>query len=323
MSHPILFFGTSAFAVPLLESLAQDSRFSILAVVTQPDRPVGRHAVLTAPPVKQTALRLNLPVLQFEKVKSDEAYEALSKFKAETAVVASFGQIIPKRLLEAYPKGMVNAHASILPELRGASPIAAAIAQGKNKTGVSIMQMDELMDHGPVLKIFEEDIRPEDTTLSLENRLAELAAESMPRVLAEYLDGKLLGEEQNHANATKVKLLSREDGRLEPAEQTAIEMERLVRAYTPWPGTYIEMNGKRLKILEAKLGSLEGYPTVIGSDGQVLSLTRVQPEGKQNMDGADYLRGNCRGPSIDSPVEQGNDKRESDQLTGLWFLPPK
>ncbi len=292
MQHPILFFGTSPFAVPILERLAKDPRFEIKAVVTQPDRPVGRHALLKAPPVKEAAERLSIPVLQFESVKSPAAFSSLTTLGATACVVASFGQIISTQLLDAFPHGMVNVHASLLPKYRGASPIAASIAAGDAETGITIMKMDAQMDHGPTLAYAHEQIRSDDTTPMLEDRLAALGAETLPDVLIKYLDGQLAPTEQDHAHATGVQLLSRDDGRLDPTTQSAETMERLVRAYTPWPGTYIEKNGKRLKVLEARLANEPGYPTVNGVDGQTLCLMNVQPEGKPPMDGAAFLRGN-------------------------------
>lgn len=320
-SH-LLFFGTSAFAVPALERLAADPRFTVTAVVTQPDRPVGRHAEVLASPVKQAAEKLGLRVLQPESLKTDEAYDLLKNYPADAYVVASYGQIIPQRVLDLPTKGAINIHGSILPAYRGASPIAAAIANGDKETGVTIMVMDALMDHGPTLAFTAEPINPDDTTKTLEPRLAKLGADLLPDVLEKYVLGDLKATEQDHAKATMVKLLKREDGKLDPTTQTAEQMERLVRAYNPWPGTYIDLNGKRLKVLSASVASsviasssdergnltphpptirdtryairtaVDASPALIGADGQALVLTRVQPEGKKEMTGEEFLRGN-------------------------------
>lgn len=289
MKHRLVFYGTSPFAVPSLEALAADGRFEILAVVTQPDRPAGRKGELKKPEVKIYAEKLGLPILQPASIKTDEAFDALKKFEADAAVVASYGQILPQRVLDLYPKNMINVHASLLPEYRGASPINAAIRDGRDKTGVSIMLMDAKMDHGPVLKMAEEPIEPADTTATLTPRLAELGANILPDVLADYLDGRIEPQEQAHDRATFVKILNREDGLLDPAKP-AVELERLVRAMDPWPGTYVEHDGKRLKVLKAKVGTVDGYPEIQTVDGK-LSLISVQPEGKKPMDGAAFKRG--------------------------------
>ena len=230
-----------------------------------------------------------MSVLQPESVKTDEAFDELKKLDAEAAVVASYGQIIPQRVLDLYPKNMINVHASLLPDYRGASPINAAIRDGQAKTGVTIMLMDAKMDHGPVLKLAELDIKPDDTTASLTPRLADFGATVLPDVLTDYLEGKIKPVEQDHDKATFVKILNREDGRLDPAKP-AVELERLVRAMDPWPGTFIDHEGKRLKVLKAQVGEAEGYPILETTDGK-LSLLIVQPEGKKPMDGADYKRG--------------------------------
>lgn len=289
MKHRIIFYGTSPFAVPSLEALAADGRFEILAVVTQPDRPAGRKGELKKPEVKLAAEKLGLKVLQPESVKTDEAFDELKRLDAEAAVVASYGQIIPQRVLDLYPKNMINVHASLLPDYRGASPINAAIRDGRDKTGVSIMLMDAKMDHGPVLKMAELDIKPDDTTASLTPRLADLGAHILPNVLADYLEGKIEPVEQDHDKATFVKILNREDGRLDPVKP-AVELECLVRAMDPWPGTFIDHEGKRLKVIKAQVGEVAGYPVIETVDGK-LSLITVQPEGKKAMDGAAFKRG--------------------------------
>jgi methionyl-tRNA formyltransferase len=289
MKHRLVFYGTSPFAVPSLEALAADGRFEILAVVTQPDRPAGRKGELKKPEVKLAAEKLGLKVLQPESVKTDETFDELKRLDAEAAIVASYGQIIPQRVLDLYPKNMINVHASLLPEYRGSSPINAAIRDGREKTGVSIMLMDAKMDHGPVLKMAELAINPDDTTASLTPRLADLGAKILPDVLAAYLEGGIEAVEQKHDQATFVKILNREGGRLDPAKPAA-ELERLVRAMDPWPGTFIDHAGKRLKILKAKVGAVEGYPTIKTADGE-LSLITVQPDGKKAMDGAAFKRG--------------------------------
>jgi methionyl-tRNA formyltransferase len=274
----VVFFGTSAFAVPALVALARDARFEVIGVVTQPDRPAGRKGEITKPAMKLTAETLGLPVFQFESVKDDASFDELKKIGGDVAVVASFGQIIPQRLLDVYPHGAVNIHGSILPEYRGASPIAAAIRDGKTETGVTIMLMDAKMDHGPILSIAKEPILPDDTSESLTVRMAMLGATVLPDVLAKYVAGEIKPIEQDHSKATGVKLLTREDGRLD-LNRPAVELERLVRAMTPWPGTFFEQDGKRVKVLKARV------------EGDAFIPIEVHPEGKKPMSYEDYQRG--------------------------------
>ncbi len=290
MKYKIVFYGTSPFAVPSLEALAADGRFEILGVVTQPDRPAGRKGELQKTAVKITAEKLGLAVLQPERIKGDDAFEMLKTLGGEAGIVASYGQIIPQRVLDLYSKGMINVHASLLPEYRGASPINAAIRDGRDKTGVTIMLMDAQMDHGATLAMAEAPIQPDDTATSLTPRLAELGAKLLPDTVVGYFEGKIKAVEQNHDQATFVKILNRDDGKLDGLP-SAVDMERLVRAMDPWPGTFIEHKGKRLKVLKAKTGRMDGYPVIQAADGSELTLLTIQPEGKKPMDGAAFVRG--------------------------------
>jgi methionyl-tRNA formyltransferase len=296
MSYRIVFFGTSEFAVPALDTLRKDGRFEIIGVVTQPDRPVGRHAVLTSPPVIVAASDTGLTtIFQPEKLK-DETFSAWIKEvgpACDAFVVIAYGKILPQWLLDLPKQGIVNVHGSLLPRWRGPSPIHAAIAAGDKKTGVTIMKIDAEMDHGPVLALLEEPIRPADTTPSLHDRLSIIGASNLPNVLADYLDGKIKPVEQDHSQATICKILSRDNGRLDPTTKTAEELERLVRAYTPWPGTFIEENGKRIKILASRVvseKSKEGF-FLDCANGTILELTTVHPENGKQMSGVEYLRG--------------------------------
>ncbi|MBI5655234.1 methionyl-tRNA formyltransferase [Candidatus Uhrbacteria bacterium] len=301
--HKIIFFGTSNFAVPSLQSLASDERFEIAGIVTQPDRPVGRHAVLTPPAVKIAAPKGTL-VFQPEKLK-DESFKAwVTEFgpTCDAFVIVSYGKILPQWLLDLPKKGIVNVHGSLLPRWRGASPIQAAIAAGDTATGVTVMLIDAEMDHGPILAQAEEPIMSDDTGGELHDRLAKLGGELLPGVLADYLDGRIEPKEQKHEDATYCKILTRDDGKLDPND-TAENLEQLVFAYDPWPGTWIEKNGKRLKILEAMEGDPDktrnpgdffvrnGLPCLACAAGTVLVIKRLQPEGKKPMSGQEYLRG--------------------------------
>lgn len=297
-----IFFGTSDVAIPSLEAIAADTIFQIVAVVTQPDRPVGRTQVMQPSPVKQTAERLGLPVLQFEYVKSAEAVQKLRDLHPALGVVVSFGQIVSQDILDLFSLGVINVHPSILPNYRGASPMAAAIIAGETTTGVSIMRMDALMDHGPVYTCIEAPIYPEDTTPTLSERLSHIGATALVKTLRQIVENPdLPAKEQNHSQATNVKRFTKEDGLLD-WQKPANVLERLVRAYEPWPGTYTFFQGKRLKIRACKIGpstdQLPGQtfvqddlPAIACGEGTSLLLTRVHPEGGSLMDGATFLRG--------------------------------
>lgn len=300
----ILFFGTSSFAVPILEALCRDARFDVIGVVTQPDRPTGRRATNAAGPIKLKAERRGIPVWQFDSVKSEEAFLRLRDAHADAAVVASFGQIIPQRVLDLFPRGMINVHASLLPTYRGASPIAAALLHGDAETGVSIMKMDAHMDRGHVLEQAREVIRADDTAARLSERLAELGAHILPDVLDRYLAGHITPAPQDESGVSIAPLLKREDGLIDWSA-SSFEIERKIRAYDPWPGTFMPIDGTRLKILKAAIGHpakdaepgrrivQEKLPAVVCGDRTALLLTLLQPEGKRSMSGQDFLRGHA------------------------------
>jgi methionyl-tRNA formyltransferase len=300
----IVFFGTSEFAVPSLRALAADPRFSVIAIVTQPDRPVGRHATITPPAVK-TALsvipdaaerRSGIPIFQPEKLKelqTNPDFQSLVQDPPDAFVVVSYGKILPPWLLDIPKQGCLNVHGSVLPRWRGPSPIHAAIVAGDEKSGVTIMKLDAEMDHGPILGITEEPIRLDDTAGSLHDRLADLGGHVLPDTLADYLDGKLQPIEQDHPAATYCKILTRDDGKIDWTKP-AIEIERMVRGLYPWPGTWFMHDEKRMKVLDAKLGDAtnEIPGTVFQTNKQVfvacgdktsLELVTIQPEGKKAM----------------------------------------
>jgi methionyl-tRNA formyltransferase len=301
----ILFCGTSDFAVPSLEALAQDSRFEIIEVLTQPDKPVGRGHRLAPPPIKEAALKHNIPVSQptsLKPLENDLEFRARMTPPPDTIVVVSYGKILPAWFLHLAQHGAVNVHGSLLPRWRGASPIQAAIAAGDLKTGVTIMKLDELLDHGPILAMQEELIRVDDTAETLHDRLAQIGAQLLPEVLIAYLEGKVIPQEQDHTLATTCGRLTKEMGTFD-AHQTAETNERLIRAHYPWPGTSIIIAEQPLKILQSHVGQNHidltpgtrvienGYPAMICEDQKSLVLLKVQPQGKSAMDGAVYLNG--------------------------------
>ncbi len=303
--HRVIFFGTSDFAVPHLDALIKDKDLHVVAVVTQPDKPVGRHAVNTPPPVKTLALQYSIPVFQPTKLlelKELESFQALLDPRPDVGVVVAYGKILPQWILEIPIHGIVNVHASLLPRHRGPSPIHATIAAGDAMSGISIMLIDEMMDHGPILATEEEELFPNDTVGELQTRLASLGAKSLTSTIKEYLNGTLTPKEQDHSKATYCKILTRENGKLD-WNMTAPEIERLIRAYDPWPGTWMDLNGKRLKILKARVSPNDssypigarflwkGRPIIKCGQCTVLELELVQPEGKKPMTGTEFVRG--------------------------------
>lgn len=303
MKYKIVFFGTSDFSVPSLRALIQDDRFEIIAVVTKPDMPIGRHQEITAPPVKKTAMEKRIPVLQFESIKTEEAYEELRSIgEADAYVVVSYGKIIPQSVLDLPRKGAVNVHGSLLPRWRGASCVQAAIAAGDPKSGVTIMKMDAELDHGDIIAQAQTEIADNETGGQLHDRLSEIGAKLLPDSLAEFLDGKAGTKPQDHSEATFCRTLKREDGRID-WKKSADEIDRLIRAYEPWPGTYTDFQGKRLKIHRARKSEVEsqgGIGALIRSDdlllakcgdGKTIELLEVQPEGKRSMSSKEFLAG--------------------------------
>jgi methionyl-tRNA formyltransferase len=261
----LVFAGTAPFAVPSLDALIA-ARHELALVITQPDRPGNRGKILPTP-VKQAALKHGLHVYQPERVGSPESLAQVRWAAPELMVVVAYGQILPAELLEIPPLGVLNVHASLLPRHRGAAPIARAILAGDAVTGVSIMRMDALLDHGPVLATRELPIGPETTTVELTESLAGAGAELLVEVL-EGLD-RHSPVEQDHAAATLAPRLSKEEGRLEWS-LSAAEIDRRVRALNPWPGTTATLAGKEVKILRGVPAEGRGTPGEIlhaASDG--------------------------------------------------------
>lgn len=294
--------GSPDFAVPSLRHLAEN--YSVVGVVTQPDRPAGRGRVLTPPPVKVLAQSLGLPVIQPERLREPAAQEALQAWSPDLIVVTAFGQILRKSVLELPRFGCVNVHASLLPRWRGAAPIQAAVLHGDAQTGVTIMIMDPGVDTGPILRQEAMSIRADDTAESLSARLSEAGAELLVRTLPDYLEGRLSPRPQSEEGATYAAMLSKDQGRLDfslPAEA----LERQVRAFTPWPGTFMDgqgsLSGQVLKVLRSHVADCENLPPgqrlvidklpAVATAQGCLVLEEVQPPGKRPVGGADFLRG--------------------------------
>ena len=232
----IVFMGTPEFAVPTLEALADAHQ--VVGVVTQPDRQAGRGRELRPSPVKEVALERDLPLFQPRTLRTPEAVEQLKGWEPDVIVVAAFGQILRQDVLDLPPHGCLNVHASLLPRWRGAAPVAATILAGDEVTGVTIMKMDAGLDTGPVLeRSAPVKIEPDDTRAELKKRLAEVGADLLIRVLPAYLAGDLIPQPQPEAGVTYAEQLRKEDGRID-WQRSAAELDRQVRAFTPWPGVF-------------------------------------------------------------------------------------
>lgn len=302
----VVFMGTPAFALPVLEGLI-DAGYAIAGVVTQPDRPAGRGRQPAAPPAKALAQAHGLALYQPASLRRPEAIDTIRRWQPEAIVVAAFGQLVPPEILHLPPLGCLNVHPSLLPQFRGASPIAAALLAGLERTGVTIMLMDEGLDTGPILAQQEVAIAPADTALTLGQRLAQEGGKLLPEVLPRWANGEILPQPQNPSAASHTRPLRKEDGLVE-WRWPAVELWRRWRAHQPWPGSYTYWQGKLLKLVavtplprwrspaarpgEVLLVDSERGPALAVATGEgALLLEQVQLEGRQPMAGAAFLRG--------------------------------
>jgi len=295
--------GTPEFAVSSLAACFELG--DVVAVVTQPDKPKGRGNTLAAPPVKELALSRGVPVLQPVKLRTPPFSEELRKFAPDVCVVTAYGRILPKDLLDLPPKGCVNVHASLLPRFRGAAPIQWAIAHGDAETGVSLMVMDEGLDTGPVLAMKRLPIPADETSASLHVKLAALGGEVLRESLPAYLRGELKPVPQPSEGVVLAPIIDKDQGRLD-FTKPAVELERRLRAFTPWPGAFTTLGGKLLKVHRMRAAGSTGTPgTVLAAnlDGievacgeGSLVLLEIQPEGKRVMSAADFLAGHKLAP---------------------------
>jgi methionyl-tRNA formyltransferase len=300
-TYKTLFFGTPDFAVPVLEELAAMPDIELSGVFTQPDKPVGRKQTLTPPPVKVCAEKNHLPVFQPDKVKTKEFEEQLQKLSPDVCIVVAYGKIIAKNVLPIPTHGWLNVHGSLLPKYRGASPIQAAILNGETKTGVTLMQIDAGLDTGPILATKKITIEPTDTFQTLHDKLSQLGAEIVKESLPTYLAGTIKPQAQNNNQASETKIISKEDGKID-WNRSATEIERQIRAYTPWPGAFCFWNGKRLKIISATLANgpselqpgqtkITGSTLIVGCTNGNLALQTIQLEGKKPQSSGEFLKG--------------------------------
>ena len=297
----VVFMGTPDFSVGALEALVKAGH-EVTAVVTQPDRQKGRSLEMSFSPVKECALRYELPVFQPEKIKTAEAVEVLRGYEADIFVVAAFGQILSKEILEMPKYGCINIHASLLPKYRGAAPIQWAILNGDAVTGVTIMQMNEGLDTGDILTTKEVEISAEETGESLFDKLAIAGAELLIETLPEIEKGTLTPTKQEEEKASHVRMLTKEMGKID-WEKEAIVLERLVRGMNSWPSAYCRLRNKNMKVwraavLEEDTDARPGEIVNVTKDalyiqtgkGQLI-LKEVQLESKKRMAVKDFLIG--------------------------------
>ena len=301
----IIFAGTPDFAAQHLQAIL-NSQHNVIAVYTQPDKPAGRGKKLQASPVKQLAEQNNIPVYQPKSLRKEEEQSELKALNADVMVVVAYGLILPKAVLDAPRLGCLNVHGSILPRWRGAAPIQRSIWAGDVQTGVTIMQMDEGLDTGDMLHKVYCDILPTETSTSLYNKLAELAPSALIDVLDNLESGKFISEKQDDSQSNYAEKLSKEEAQLDWS-LPAIQLERNIRAFNPWPIAYFSTedkdgNGQTLKVYQAEVLPHQDKPagTILSADKNgiqiatvdgVLNLLQLQPAGKKPMSAQDLLNG--------------------------------
>lgn len=307
----IIFMGSPEFAVPSLLKLVE-SGYQVVAVVTQADKPAGRGKVLQPSPVKAVAQKLGLPVLQPTRLRQLDIVQKLRALRPDVIVVAAFGKILPREVLDIPPLKCLNVHPSLLPKYRGSSPIANAILNGDAQTAVTIMLLEERMDAGPILAQRKAPVLPDDTTESLGRKLAELGAELLAETLPRWARGEIVPQNQDDSEATYTRIIAKTDGQID-WDLSADEIGRRCRAFYPWPGCYTRWDGKLLKLLRVlpfpdwqgpaapgqvivlaelpPLGSTPGSNVAVATGKGALVLHEVQLEGRNPMSIEQFLRG--------------------------------
>jgi methionyl-tRNA formyltransferase len=302
----VVFIGTGAIGLPTLQALRNSPEHELIGVVTGQDKPVGREQRIEPSPIKAALVNgapggraLPLPILQPARIKDPHAVAQIGALQAEVIVVMAYGQILPREVLEIPRVACLNLHASLLPRWRGAAPIQAAIAAGDSETGITVMYMDEGLDTGDILLQRKIDILPNETGGSMHDRLAQVAPETLLESLRLIASGNAPRLRQDKTRATYAPKLTREHGRIDWNE-TAEVIERKIRAYNPWPGAFMKLNGRNLKVFSASVVDLSGKPAeilrrekelIVATGKAALAVTEVQLEGKMRMSAAEFLRG--------------------------------
>lgn len=289
--------GTPDFAVSCLEGLI-DAGHEICAVFTQPDKPRGRKMILTPPAVKECALKYNLPVYQPTTLKDGEAFKTISEINPDVIVVAAYGKILPKEIIDFPKYGCINVHGSILPKYRGAAPIQWSVINGDAETGITTMLMNEGLDTGDMLLVEKTPISIEDTASSVFDRLAQIGAELIVKTLDCAEKGTLSPQKQDESFATYASMLDKSISDID-FSKSALEVHNLIRGLYDWPIAHTYLNGKKLKVYKSNLSDLSGKPgeivsldplTIACGEGAV-QLLEVQLEGKKRMDSKSFLLG--------------------------------
>ena len=296
----IVFMATGEIAEATFSALL-DSNYEVVGLVTQPDRPVGRKQILTAPGVKNLAIEEGIPVIQPESIREEESLQQLRDWAPEIIVVMAYGQILPSSLFEIPSRAIINLHGSLLPKYRGAACIQGALMNGDEEAGWSVIHVVKKLDAGNIILQHPFEIAPEETGGQLHDRLALAGPAALLEALYLFEQGEVEGVPQEESEMTYVPKLLREDGRIDWSKPT-IEIERMIRAYHPWPGTFCELGGKRLKIfppvrVSGKSGEAGEYLGLVDGGLEVacgvgsLVLSELQPEGSRKMSGAELARG--------------------------------
>ncbi|MDD3887680.1 MAG: methionyl-tRNA formyltransferase [Patescibacteria group bacterium] len=296
-----IFFGTPDFAVPTLNMLLKET--NIIAVITQPDKKVGRKQIILPSPIKKVTVKNNIKILQPQKIKDNKDFiNQIKDLNPDIIIVAAYGKIIPKEILDLPKYGCINIHASLLPKYRGASPIQTAIFNGEKETGITIMVMNEKMDEGDIIAQISEKIYNYDTSESLHNRLSKIGAKFLLKILPDYINKKITPRPQDNKLATYTKIIQKEDGKIN-WQQDANKILRQINAFTPWPSAYTFIGQKRFKIIQAEAinqnpkrqeGTTFIYENkiAIACQNSILLIKKWQPEGKKEILTTDYLFGN-------------------------------
>jgi len=291
----IVFFGTQQFGRGILESLMSDSAFEVIAVFTQPDKPVGRKQEIQMSPVKLLAQEKNIPIFQPDSLKNYE----IPNLGADLNIVCQYGLIIPQTVLDSAKHGSINIHTSLLPRYRGASPIQSAILNGEKETGTTIMLMDSKMDHGPILAQEKITINQDDNYLTLSEKMLPPACTLLNRTIKEYLSGKIKPQEQNHEEKTLCKMFNREDGQID-FTKSAQDIYNQFRGFYVWPGIFTFFENKRIKLLNIKPVEKKLQPgKFVAENGRLfvgcavnsIEVFELQIEGKKPMDAKAFING--------------------------------
>ena len=294
----IVFMGTPDFAAAILKRLIDTGR-NVVGVFSQPDKPVGRKQVIMPTATKALAMEYNIPVFQPAKLRDGEALKIMQELKPDLTVVAAYGKILPKDILDVPPLGNVNVHGSLLPKYRGSAPIQWSVINGDEVTGITTMYMAEGMDTGDMIMKFELPIGENETAGELFDRMAELGAESIEKTLELFDKGEVKSVPQNEEEATYAPMLKKEMGEIDFGK-TAKEIHNLVRGLNPWPTAYTFFEGKTVIVHEAKVSEgffgsegelLDEKKFIVGCKNGAVEFITVQPEGKNKMSGADFIRG--------------------------------